>query len=73
MVQLHNTFYEERKDRLAETDYITRIVVEHLAIQAEVPKKYVDLIEYRQELRDLPEQEGFDPQDPDSYEWPELP
>jgi len=66
-------FYSDRKHLLANTDYVSNIAIEFLARSTVLPKKYIDLIEYRQKLRDLPEQEGFNAQDPDSYNWPDYP
>jgi len=43
------------------------------AINNPIPQKYINLMMYRQQLRDLPEQDGFNVKDPDSYTWPEYP
>jgi len=66
------TFYEERNCRLASTDYVTKIATEYQVMSKLIPQKYIDLIEYRQKLRDLPEREGFDANDSSTYEWPML-
>jgi len=68
-----NTFYSERDCRLSNTDYVVKIIIEHQATSKPISQKYIDLIEYRQKLRDLPEQNGFDAYNSNSYEWPELP
>jgi len=69
---ISHTFYEERSSRLAETDFITKVIIDHQVMSKPIPQKYIDVVEYRQKLRDLPEQDKFDVYDPDSYKWPTL-
>lgn len=66
-------FEIERNYLLAQTDFVVNVVREFQAQSKEIPEKYIALMEYRQELRDLPEQPGFNIEDPDSYEWPVYP
>jgi len=66
-------FQLEREAKLADCDYAGKVIVDLGALGSAIPQKYVDLAQYRMDLRDLPEAVGFDAQDPDSYTWPTDP
>jgi len=68
-----NSFISKRKELLSKTDFVVNVVTEMKARQKIIPNKYIVLMEYRQALRDIPEQPGFDIKNSNSFEWPEYP
>jgi hypothetical protein len=68
-----NEFEQIRNELLTETNFIVNIAVEYTAMGWELPKKYKDIIIYREKLRKMHEQPGFDYNDESTYEWPAYP
>jgi hypothetical protein len=63
-------FNSERCRRFNETDWIRQRHQDRLELGIDDSENWAAWLAYWQALRDMPEQEGFDPADP---EWPEMP